>query len=157
MNVEVKHLPEVHVAYMRHVGPYGGTGIPLTWKRLAAWCDSHGLMQSRPTMYGISQDNPETTPPEKCRYDAAVEVDASFTPEGEVDVQTMPGGRYACTMFSGTGADIGSAWRRFITEKLPDGYVPDARPPVEVYEPDFAMDEKTGTFSCWLCMPVRPL
>jgi len=28
---------------------------------------------------------------------------------------------------------------------------------LEIYEPDFVVDEKTGAFACLLCMPVRPL
>lgn len=159
MDVEVKSLPAARVSYMRYVGPYGGAGIPRMWQRFAAWCAQQGLMKERrPTMYGIALDNPEVTPPQKCRYDACVEVDAAFKPQGEIGVQTVAAGRYACTRFAGTGPDIHQAWGRFIGEWLPDsGYQIDDRPCVEVYGADFVMDEKTGAFTCELCMPVRPL
>ena len=43
-------------------------------------------------------------------------------------------------------------------EWLPQsGYQPDNNPAVELYDEDFVMDPKTGTFSCWLCVPVRAL
>jgi AraC family transcriptional regulator len=157
MTIELKTLPDVRVAYMRHVGPYGDSGITRTWQRFAAWCEQHGLMQPRRPMYGISHDNPDVTSPEKCRYDACIEVDAAFRPEGEVGVQMLRGGRYACADFTGTSAEIHAAWMR-LCDWLPDsGSQPDDGAPIEIYGTDFAMDEKTAAFSCTLCMPVRPL
>jgi AraC family transcriptional regulator len=157
MNVVVKNLPEKRVAYMRSIGPYGGTEIPRLWQRFAVWCEEHGLMNPRRVMYGISQDNPEVTPPEKCRYDACIEVDASFKPTGEVGIATIAGGRYACGKFVGTPAQIHGAWNE-LCEWLPDsGSQVDDRLAIEVYGLDFVMDEKTGAFNCDLCMPVKAM
>jgi AraC family transcriptional regulator len=36
MDVEIKTLPDTRVAYMRHLGPYGESGITRTWQRFAA-------------------------------------------------------------------------------------------------------------------------
>ncbi|VTU23733.1 Regulatory protein SoxS [Variovorax sp. SRS16] len=157
MTIEIKTLPEVRVAYMRHVGPYGDSGIARTWQRFAAWCGEHGLMQPRRPMFGISHDNPDVTPPGKCRYDACIEVDGDFKPEGEIGVQTLRGGRFACTRFTGTSAVIHQAWMA-LCDWLPDsGWQADDGAPIEIYGTDFEMDEKTGAFSCTLCMPVRRL
>jgi len=158
MDVEIKTLANIHVAYLRHVGPYGTSGIPRTWQRLAAWCEQRGLTPPRRTMYGISYDNPDFTPPEKCRYDACVEVEPGFKPDGEIGVQTLAGGRYACTEFTGTPETIHAGWMRLCGEWLPDsGYQADDRPSLEIYGRDFEMDEKTGAFSCQLCFPVKAL
>ncbi|WKB51819.1 AraC family transcriptional regulator [Eleftheria terrae] len=158
MKVELKQLPDTRVAYMRYVGPYGSSGIPQTWQRFAAWCDSQGLMQPRRTMYGIGHDNPRVTAPEKCRYDACVEVDAGFRPSGEVGVQVLAGGRYACAPFVGTAETIHEAWNRVLGEWLPgSGYQCDDRPCFEIYGTDFVVDPDTGAFNCMLCVPVRPL
>ncbi|MBB3175753.1 GyrI-like domain-containing protein [Variovorax sp. Sphag1AA] len=157
MKVEIKTLAPVRVAYMRHVGPYGSSGIAQLWQRFAAWCGEHGLMEPRRVMYGISHDNADVTPPEKCRYDACIEVGDEFSPQGEVGVQTLRGGRFACARFAGTSADIHGAWVQ-LCDWLPDsGHQADDAPPVEVYGKDFAMDEKTGAFNCELCMPIRVL
>jgi AraC family transcriptional regulator len=156
MNVEVITVPETRVAYMRHVGPYGGSGITRLWQQFAAWCEQQGLMKPRRKMYGISLDNPNVTPPEKCRYDAAIEVDAAFKPQGEVGVETLAGGRYASTRFTGTSADIHKAWMGFAGDWLPgSGYQVDDRPCIEIYDEAFTMDEQSGRFSCLLCIPVR--
>jgi AraC family transcriptional regulator len=122
--VEIKTLPDIRVAYMRYVGPYGSSGITLLWQEFAAWCAEAGLMNPRRRMYGVSQDNPGVTPPEKCRYDACIEIDPEFTPSGDVSVQES-------------------------------GYQMDDRPPLELYERDFAIDGSTGAFSCLLCLSVR--
>ncbi len=158
MNVELKTFAELRVAYLRHVGPYAGVGIARTWQRLAAWAEPHGLMQPRRTMVGVCHDDPELTPPQKCRYDACIEVDASFVPGGEVGVQMVAGGRYACARFAGTSEQVHDGWARLMREWLPDsGYQVDDRLSIEVYDKDFVMDEATGVFPCALCLPVRRL
>lgn len=158
MDVELRTLPETRVAYLRHVGPYGGSGIAAAWQRFAAWCAEAGLMQPRRQMYGVCLDDPTITPPEKCRYDCAVEVDASFAARGEIGIETVAGGRYACGRFTGVAAEVRDAWNRLVVGWLPQsGYQPDDRPAIEIYPPDFVVDEKTGAFSCLLCMPVRRL
>jgi AraC family transcriptional regulator len=158
MDVEIKTLPDTRVAYLRYVGPYGGSGIAAAWQRFAAWCAEAGLMQPRRRMFGVCLDDPTITPPEKCRYDCAVEVSADFEPSGEIGVETVAGGRYACARFSGVAAEVRNAWTGLVAGWLPKSrYQPDDRPALEIYEPDFVVDEKTGAFPCLLCMPVRPL
>jgi AraC family transcriptional regulator len=115
-------------------------------------------MQPRRRMYGVCLDDPTITPPEKCRYDAAIEVASDFAPRGEIGTETVAGGRYACARFTGVAAEVRDAWTKLVAEWLPkSGYQPDDRPALEIYEPDFVVDEKTGAFPCLLCMPIRPL
>ena len=156
MEDKLQTIPKTRVAYLRHVGPYGGSGIAKAWQRFAAWCAEHGLMTPRRRMYGVCQDIPELTPPEKCRYDACVEVDDRFAPQGEIGVQTIAGGRYACAKFTGTSPEVRDAWDRFVRTWLPgSGYTPADGPALELYDTDFVVDEKTGAFNCWLCLPVK--
>ena len=158
MQVEIKTVPAMRLAYMRHSGPYGDPGITRTWDRFGAWCGSQGLVQPRRKMYGISQDDPSITAADKCRYDCCVEVDKSFQPKGEVGVQNFAGGRYACGPFTGTGATIHDAWTYMYGQwLLQSGYQADDKPGLEIYAEDFSVDAKTGAFSCLLCVPVRPL
>lgn len=156
MHVEIKTLPALRLAYLRHTGPCSGVGIARTWERFTTWCTAQGLMQPRPRFYGISQDNPATTPPAQCRYDACVAVGASWQPEGDIGVQTFPGGRYACARFTGPPDRMGAVWDWLYREGLPsNGLQAQARPGVEIYEEDFAVDPATGAFSCWVCVAVR--
>lgn len=157
VRVDVRRLPSVRVASLRHVGPYGTAGIARTWERFLAWCAQQGLAEPRRTLYGIAHDNADLTPPAQCRYDACIEVDEAFRPVGEIGVQQLRAGRYACTDFHGATAEIHAAWVG-LCDWLPDsGYQPDDAPPVEIYGEDVAFDAETGAFACTLCMPVRPL
>ena len=69
------------------------------------------------------------------------------------------GGHYVPTApFTGTGATIHDAWMRMYGQWLPQsGYQADDKPGLEMYAEDFALDPKTGAFSCLLCVPVRRL
>jgi len=158
MHVELKTIPPMRLAYMRNTGPYG-QAVAQLWQRFAAWCGQQGYMHPRRKMYGISQDNPEITPADKCRYDACIEVDDSFKPQGDMGVQNFGGGRYACGRFTGrAGNDVHEAWTHMFAVWLPQsGYQPDNNPALELYDEDFVVDPKTGAFNCWLCVPVRAL
>ncbi len=149
MNVEVKELPERRVPHMRNIGPMGDPGIDKMWARFAAWCSAHGLFDGKHEFVGVSKDSPDITAPEKTRYDACVEVAATFQPEGEVNVQIVPGGRYACISFTGRGDEIHAAWMHFYGEWLPASpWQADHRPPLELYGTDTNVDPKTGVFTC---------
>ena len=154
MQLEIKTFPNVRVAYMRHLGPYGDAGIGRLWQRFGSWRRAEGLGGSE--TYGIAPDSPDITSPEKCRYDACVAIDDTFKPSGEVGIQTIAGGLYACQPFTGTTDDINGAWMRVYSQWLPEsGYQADDRPAVEAYGAEFKFDPKTGAFFCELRLPVR--
>ncbi|MET1078643.1 MAG: AraC family transcriptional regulator [Pseudomonas sp.] len=158
MHIEIQTLAPQRLAYLRYTGPYGSPDITQTWGRFAAWCAAHGLMEPRRTMYGLSLDNPAITAPDKCRYDCCVVVDEEFKAQGEIGVQTHPGGRYACAHFSGTATDIHAAWMHLYGDWLANSpWQADDKPNLEIYPVDFVMDPVSGAFSCLLCVPVKPL
>ena len=91
MNVKLVDRQPAAVAYLRHVGPYG-LGISQFWdETVYPWLQTNNLM-GRP-LYGISHDDPGITAPEKCRYDAAVEVEPEFVGAGHHLKTTIPGGK----------------------------------------------------------------
>lgn len=143
VTVEIKKLPDVRVAYMRHVGPYGDAGIQQTWQRFAAWCSEQGLMEPHRAMYGVS------------RYDACIEVDENFQPQGEIGVQTLRGGSFACAEFATAPTEIFEAWLKLCKWLPESGYQPADAAPIELYRKDLGADDK-GAFTCTLCMPVKP-
>jgi AraC family transcriptional regulator len=159
MNVEIKTLPPARVAYLRYVGPYGTAGLTRTWQRFADWCGAHGLPENGRTRYGVARDMPEVTAPNRCRYDACVEVgeDWKLDPTEQIGVQRIEGGLHACTSFFGTGIDIHQRWMHLFSVWLPSSaYEVDDRPALEMYGRESVLDPATGQFSCQLCLPVRP-
>lgn len=145
-----------HVAYLRYTGPVG-IAIGTFWMgTVAPWMGTNNLYGR--DRYGISLDDPSVTKDASIRYDACV-----ASPEGEVlsgnpQRKVIPGGKYAALQFEGTGAEISAAWDRLLRDWLPkSGMQLDSRPFFEHYPPDGKYDEKTGAFSCDLCVPVAPL
>ncbi|WP_428420770.1 AraC family transcriptional regulator [Methylibium sp.] len=159
MDVTIEQFPETRLAYMRHVGPYGSPGISQMWQRFAPWAAQRGLFQPGRKVLGLGQDRPTLTAPDQCRYDSCVEVDASFQPEGEVGVQVLPGGRYACARYSGSSIpELLAAWQGLFREWLPgSGWQAADGPAVEWYDRPQEIDPKTGYMSCLLCVPLRAL
>jgi len=156
MQVKIVELPAVKVAYMRHIGPYGPK-IGEFWRTaFAPWLNANGLLGE--PCYGIGLDDPSVTPPEKCRYDACVEVPREFTAGGRVNTAELPGGLYAVTTFQGQPETIAATWVAMFRDWLPkSGYQCDARPCFEYYGRNWSKNAETGEFSCDVCVPVRAL
>jgi len=117
MNVEIKNMPELRVATVRHVGPYNQ--IPKAFERLGAIAGPAGLIAQSSAMIAIYHDDPESTPQEQLRSDAALAVPEDITlPEGLVE-QHIAGGRYAKTIHVGPYEQLGDTWARFLGEWVP--------------------------------------
>ena len=156
-NVTVKTLPTYHVAYLRTVGPYGPAGtIRDVWDRLAQWAQARDLWTPDRITLGISYDDPKVTEPAKCRYDAAIVITPDFKADNGVNVTDVTGGKYATLPFTGTATEIGAAYDRLFAWLPQSGYTPEHRPCFELYTGE-PYNPTTGTFTCDICLPVRPL
>lgn len=115
--VEVKEVPPARVVFLRHVGPYGEVGQ--TWGRLMAWAGMRGLLGPGMRLIGIVHDDPEVTPPDKLRYDAAVTVSRPVEARGEFGVMDLAGGRYAVATHRGPYETLGRTYERLYGAWLP--------------------------------------
>jgi AraC family transcriptional regulator len=122
MNVEIKQMPQLRVGTVRHIGPYNQ--IPHAFEQLGAVAGPAGLIrQPGATMLAIYHDDPDTTPQEQLRSDAALVVPQGVPLPEELVEQFIPPGRYACTVHVGPYEHLGDAWARFMGEWLPaSGY-----------------------------------
>ena len=117
MNVSIKTLEPMRVAFLRHVGPYQAVGD--TWEKLLPILGKEGLLGGDSQFLGLCHDDPDVTPPDKLRYDACVTVDAGYTPMGDLGVQTVPGGDYAFTTHEGPYEQLGTTYRYLFGQWLP--------------------------------------
>ena len=143
----------MRVAYLRYTGPLGEP-LGRFWRAtVTPWLAEHGMVDC--PRYGVTLDNPMTTPPEKCRYDACVELPPDMTLP-DAGQTTIPGGRYAVTHFKGTGAEIGAAWGAFNGAVLGNAahQLDPARCPFEHYPRGTFFDPRTGVFACEFCLPL---
>jgi AraC family transcriptional regulator len=115
--VEVKELSPVRILFLRHVGPYSQVGA--TWGRLMSWAGMRGLLGPHMRMIGIVHDDPDVTPNDKIRYDAAIVIDRPVQPEGEFGLTELPGGRYAVFTHRGPYDTLGQTYQRFFGGWLP--------------------------------------
>jgi AraC family transcriptional regulator len=152
MSFEVVERQPVRVAYRRHTGPFGEP-VGRFWRNsVAPWLAEHELVDC--PRYGISQDNPMSTPPEKCRYDACVELPAGLVLP-DAPEQTIAGGRYAVQRFKGTTTQIGAAWGAFLGEVSASGQrLDESRPPFEHYPRGAVWDLRSGEFACEFCLAI---
>jgi AraC family transcriptional regulator len=151
--IDVRDVPEMSVAYLRHIGPYMGDSALFgrMFGQLFSWAGPRGLLGPQTKAISIYEDDPYITDPEKLRLDVAITVPAGTAPEGEIGMRTIPGGRYAVGYFELTPDKYGDAWDamgRWLPESdyqanegpclevylnQPEG--PDAKHQVEIYIP----------------------
>ena len=159
-NVEVKDMPELHVAYVRHIGPYAGDAelFGRLFEKLMTWAGPRGLLQS-PDMKVLSvyYDDPDITEDEKLRVDACITVPEDTPVEGEIGKMTVPGGRYAVAHFEINVDQYGDAWNTVFGGWLPEsGYQPADGPCYELClnQPE---EHPEGKHIVDICVPVKPL
>jgi len=156
MNVEVKELPELHVAYIRHIGPY--PEIVEAIEKLMKWAGSRNLINfPETTLLGVYHDNPEITEESKLRSSACITVPEDTPVDGEVGKMSIPGGLFAVAHVEIDANQYAKAWDKLMGEWFPESdYQPDDRMCYEIYlnHPD---THPEGKHIVDICEPIRPL
>jgi AraC family transcriptional regulator len=153
MKIDFVERPDVRVAYFRYTGPFGDP-VGRFWRTtVASRLADHGLLDC--PRFGVTRDDPMSTPPDRCRYDACVALPPGLSLP-DASEATLPGGRYAVTHFKGSVARIGIAWGDFVNvfHAISDRKVDATRSPFEHYPRGSLYDSRTGTFACELCLPI---
>lgn len=117
MNVRIKTIEPMRVAFMRHIGPHDKVGQ--TWEDLVTQLARDKCIGADSVFIGIPHDDPDVTPSKKLRYDACVTVDDRYVATGAIKVQTIPGGDYAVTTHCGPPGKIGEVYARLFGQWLP--------------------------------------
>ena len=136
MDVEIIEMPELRVGAVPHVGPYNQ--ISQAFGRLGAIAGPAGLFrQPGAAMIALYHDDPDSTPPDQLRSDAAIVVPEGVPlPAGLVE-QRIAAGRYARTVHVGPYEQLGDVWARFMGEWLPaSGHRLGAGASYEIYRND---------------------
>ena len=159
-NVEVKDISEMHVAYIRHIGPYAGDEqlFGNLFNRLCTWAGPRGLLRFPETKFvTIYHDNPDITDETKLRTDVCITIPLDTQVDGEIGKATMPAGKYAIAHFEITPDQYGDAWNAVYGGWLPEsGYQPDDRPCFELYLND-PKEHPEGKHVVDIYAPVKPM
>ncbi len=152
MEVKVEQMKAVRALYVRRLGPYAKSAGE-AWDALCRWAGPRGLLGPQTMLFGVSYDDPETSPAAQLRYDACISVGPEVQPEGEVCLMELPAGKVAKLRFEGPGAGIAGAYKEFYGSWLPNsGFVPGDRAPFEVY----VQEPRDDHFVLDICVPVVP-
>jgi AraC family transcriptional regulator len=160
LNIEVKELPELHVAYVRHIGPYKGNPelFGRLFGKLMAWAGPRGLIRFPETkMLTAYYDNPDITDDNKLRVDACITIPPDTEVSGEIGKATIPGGKYAVAHFEISQDQYSDAWEAVYGRWLPEsGFQPEGCPSYELYLND-PKQHPQGKQIVDICLPVKPL
>ena len=154
--VAIRHFPELRLAYVRVTDAYSGTRVLDALHRLRAWAREQVGPEPLTTI-GMSEDDPDITPVERCRYDIAVVVGSEVQGSGEVSVRTLPPRPMAVVRATGSIEVIDRAWQFLFRYWLPRSrYQPADAPAMEIFlDPEKATEWQTFDLEC--CVPLEPL
>ena len=128
----VAHLAQLHVAFIRHVGPYE-TVTDTLWHKLADWAKSRRLPVDL-TFLGIAQDAPGLTAPERLRFDAGIVVPEEFVSEGSIGHQVLTPAEFAVTTHVGHYRTLPQAYATIVRRIASlEGYQVGGLPCIEFY------------------------
>jgi len=135
MDVQLKELAPIRVAFIRHTGPYNECGA--AWAKLCMQLGKEGLLGGDARLLGLCHDDPEVTPADKIRYDACCTVGEDFQPFGDIGVTVIDGGAYAMTTHFGPFEQLSDTYAQLFGVWLPrSGHEPRSLPCLEFYLTD---------------------
>jgi AraC family transcriptional regulator len=158
--VDVLDMPDMVVAYVRHIGPYKGDSalFERLMNRIFKWAGARNLLNFPETkILAVYHDNPEITDESKLRTSVCVTVPEDTEVDGEVGKMTIPGGTYAVGHFEISDKEYEDAWNALYGIWLPkSGYQPEDGLAFESYLNDPG-EHPENKCIVDIYMPVKPL
>jgi AraC family transcriptional regulator len=156
-SVEVKELPKMTLAYIRHIGPYMGDDklFENIWNRLFSWAGPRGLIGGKDfKSLVIYHDDPNVTNEDKLRMSVCLTVPSETKVGGEIGKMEIEAAKYVVARFELSAQDFQEAWNWVYGQWFPtSGYQPDDKACFEMYPEE----PKDGKFIVDICVPVKPM
>lgn len=141
--VSVNTLPAVPVISRTRFGPYDFR-IGLEWIKVIVTAKRQGVLESDSRKIGLIYDDPDITPPDKCRFDATVS-----TGQAE-DCRWLPMGQYAMVGYRGSFGRLGETIDHLYSDWLVSSHYYPADGPLMML-----FDGRLHDYSSFrLCLPV---
>lgn len=161
VNIEVKNLEEMNVAYVRNTGPYAGNPdlFEKLFGELCKWAGPRDLIKFPETMWmAVYHDNPKITEAENLRLSVCLTVPEDTEVDGAIGKMKIAGGKYAVANFElKDPSEYKAAWETVYAGWLPEsGYQPGDGVCFEIYRNDPKQHPK-GHHIVDICIPVKPM
>lgn len=152
---KVVSLRAMHLACVRHVGPYEDVPQAI-FDELEAWAYVRRL--PGPSIWmGIGYDAPGAVPLERLRFDAAIVVPGPFDAHGRVQHGFLPGGDVALTTHAGSFDTLSQAYEALLPQVLAmRGIQLVGLPAIEFYH-GTSVDTSFAVNHTDIALPVRRL
>jgi len=154
-NVEVKHMPELDVLYVRHIGAFEKIGE--AYGKLMMWAGPRGLLQN-PELKTVTvyHDDPSITEMENVRQSACITINQDVKPEGEIGKMKIPAGQFAVGRFEIGVEEFTEAWDTMCQWFSQSGYQPGEGYYYELYHNNHE-EHPEKKFILDICIPVKSL
>ncbi|CAH1216594.1 GyrI-like domain-containing protein [Paenibacillus sp. JJ-223] len=151
MSISLETISRTRMAYVRQIGPYGPANKQ-AMETLKSWAHDQHLLSEASVLFGIPQDDPATTPPEACRYDACIVISDDFVFSGNDPVKEgeLAGGDYLVYRIAHTAEAVMHAWTSIPGLVRDHGHAIADGPVMERYKGELLLRHQ-----CELCIPVR--
>lgn len=153
VQIEVKEMPELKLAYIKHIGDFNQIGK--VYEKLMKWAGPKGLLSS-PNMKTVTvyHDNPKVTELSKVRQSACITIDSETKVDGEVGKRTVLKGKYAVGRYEISVTEFEKAWNSICVWVAENGYKSRDGEYYELYHNDY-MKHPERKFILDICVPVE--
>jgi AraC family transcriptional regulator len=132
--VRLRPLPLQRLAYVRVFQSYHVEPILKGYQRLIGWYQASGGNMKQTTVYGMSQDDPEITPLNLCRFDWCLSVSDDWKLDDDISEWCFPECHIAYIHCVGDIFKVDRAWQYLFRHWLPRSrFQPDNLPAMEIY------------------------
>ncbi|ABC24143.1 AraC family transcriptional regulator [Rhodospirillum rubrum] len=133
--LDVRPLPAMIFASLRHIGPYGEAGE--TFRKITDWAVSEGVMTPETQILGLSYDDPKTTPAEILRYDACVTLKTPVALPPGMQLMALPACSWVMMTHKGPYETMGETFTKLYAALAEHPtLVPIATGAIEIYVND---------------------
>lgn len=151
IEIEIKKMPSINVAYITHVGSFEGIGK--AYKKLLKWAYNNKVSYEKTiTVY---HDNPNITDISKLRQSACITLKQSVQTRGEINLTTIKEGNYAVGKFEVSFLEFKKAWQSMMIWIRKNEYkINNKRGSYEIYHNNFKNHPENKSI-IEICIPVE--
>ncbi len=151
--IEAKEMPELRLAYVKHLGEFNQIGK--AYEKLMKWAGPKGLLSS-PEMKTVTvyHDDPKVTEMSKVRQSACITIDTPVKFSGEVGEMIIKKGKYAVGRFEISVTEFEMAWDSMCVWVAENGYTNRDGEYYELYHNDHR-EHPEQKFILDICVPVE--